>query len=120
MMKKQKQVFILAIFIFLFVSCISVLKHNEKDAAIVAIKFAGAALIERDFEKASKLLPVARQSPASIKQMEDLITKLHPASYPSSISATEDEPIPGQKAIRIFLVGENNQDEKFYYALVLT
>jgi hypothetical protein len=119
MVNKKKQLFILAVSIFIFVSCTKVLKHNEQIAASKANEFAKFGLIQRDYEKAAKLLPVERQSPASVKQIEELITKLHPSTYPSKVSATEYEPIFGQKALRIFLVGENNQNEQFYYSFVL-
>ena len=118
-MHKQKQLFLLTIFLLTLNSCASVIKHNQEVAAVKAIEFAKAAIIDRDFEKASKLLPVERQNPASIKQLEDLITKIHPTSYPTKVTAIEYEPMHGQKAIKLFLVGENNQQETFYYTFIL-
>src|SRR4051812_2853496 len=119
-MYKQKQLFLLTIFFITLNSCVSVIKHDQEVAAEKAIEFARVAIIDRDFVKASKLLPVERQGPASAKQLEDLITKIHPTSYPTKVTAVEYEPMPGQKAIKLFLVGENNQNETFYYTFVLT
>jgi hypothetical protein len=43
---------------------------------------------------------------------------LHPGAYPKNVKATEYEPMPGEKAIYIFLLGDNS-GERFYYRLIL-
>lgn len=118
-MNKQKPLLVFTIIFLAFSSCVNVLHHNEDVAAAKAVEFVKAAFVERNFERASKSLPIRRQNPNSVKQVEDLVTKMHSSSYPTKVTATEYEPVPGQKAIRIFLIGENNQNEKFYYATVL-
>lgn len=119
-MNRPKQCIVTIIFALACGGCVNVLKHNEVVAADRAVEFAKAAIVERNYEKASKLLPEGGQQPEFVKQIEDLVIKAHPASYPTKVTAKEFEPIPGQKAIRIFLIGENGKDEKFYYSFMLT
>lgn len=87
-------------------------------AAIKAVEFSKLAFIERDYEGASKLLPSDEQNPATVEKIKELITKMHPASFPIKVTAVDYEPIHGQAAIRIYLLGENGS-EKFYYGFVL-
>jgi len=50
----------------------------------------------------------------SFEQFTDLISKIHPSTYPSSVQAAEYEPLMGQRGMNIYLVGKNN-NEQFYY-----
>ena len=50
--------------------------------------------------------------------LADAIKKQHPNGYPTSVRATEYEPVPGQAAIQIFLSGDNGS-EQFYYRVPL-
>jgi len=118
-MNKQKPLLVFTIIFLAFSSCVNVFHHDQDLAAAKTVEFAKAAFVERNFEKASKALPIRRQNPNSVKQVEDIVTKMHPSSYPEFVTATEYEPVPGQKVIRIFLIGENDQNEKFYYAVIL-
>jgi hypothetical protein len=54
----------------------------------------------------------------SLEQFKEVITKLHPSSYPVEVKSVESEPIPGQKAMNIFLSGECGV-EKFYYRFAM-
>lgn len=99
-------------------SCLSVIKHNEDMAAAKAIEFAQAAIIEKNYEKSLlSVLPERRQR-SSAELIRNLITQLHPSSYPSKIVATDYESIPRQRAMKIYLVGENGA-EKFYYVFLM-
>lgn len=43
---------------------------------------------------------------------------MHPKTFPSRVSATEYEPMPGQKSMLIYLQGSGSGEE-FYYRLVM-
>ena len=54
----------------------------------------------------------------SFEQFKELVAKMHPSNYPTKVQSTEFEPMPGQKAMNIFLVGEHGE-EKFYYRFTM-
>lgn len=97
---------------------VRVLRHSESLAAREAQRFADAAYVERDFKKAYTLLSPTAQAAYSLDTVEAEMAKIHPRGYPSTVRTTEYEPIPGQAAMNIFLVGEGDS-EKFYYRLVM-
>jgi hypothetical protein len=54
----------------------------------------------------------------SREQFKAVLAKLHPRAYPKNVTASEYEPMPGEKAIYVFLIGDNS-GERFYYRLTL-
>jgi hypothetical protein len=81
------KVTLLTILIIFTLACkgyVRVLKHNEVIAADKAVEFAKAAIIERDYEKASELLPAGGRQPAVVKEIERVSSE----SSPGSISDT--------------------------------
>ncbi len=94
------------------------ISHNQHKAAKSAMEFAEMALIQRDFHKGYSLLSDNFKQAYSFEKFSQLITELHPSLYPLSVTAEEYEPIFGQKAMNIFLYGENGS-KKFYYRFVM-
>jgi lactam utilization protein B len=99
-------------------SCMSVISHDEKAAAKAATEFAQTAFIARDYSKAHGLLATRSQSDIPIDKLTDAITKMHPKSYPSKVTATEYEPLPGQRGMNIYVKGDGD-GEDFFYRLVM-
>jgi hypothetical protein len=95
-----------------------VLVHDEKAAARAAEQFARILLVGRDLPKAYAMMsPEAHQTvPAST--LSDSIVNMHPRSYPSQVSAKEFEPVPGQRAMNIYLHG-HCQGEEFDYCFLM-
>jgi hypothetical protein len=50
----------------------------------------------------------------SLEEFTAVVANMHPTGMPSRIEASEFEPVPGQEAMNIFLVGES-AGEPFYY-----
>src|SRR6185312_6602552 len=107
-----------AITCFILASCISVISHDENVAAKAATEFAQTAFVARDYAKAHSLLATRSQSDIPIGKLTDLIAKMHPKSYPSKVTATEYEPMPGQRGMNIYVKGDGD-GEDFFYRLVM-
>lgn len=102
----------------IFGSCLYYINHNEDMAAIEAVKFAKTAFVEQNFVKAHGMLPKETDAKFTSDSLKDMVTKMHPNSYPKVVTATEFERMPGKKAMLIYLYGEN-ENEKFYYRLTM-
>lgn len=116
-MNRQTKLILRSLLILAFGACVTAIRHNQDAAAIKAVEFARLAFILQNYEGASKLLP-PNQNSSTVEKIKELVTKMHPTSYPTKVTATDYEPLPGQKAMRIYLLGEND-DEKFYYGFVM-
>lgn len=99
-------------------SCLYYINHNEDMAAVESVKFAKAAFVEQNFVKAHGMLPKETDAKFTSDSLKDMVTKMHPNSYPKTITAIEFERLPGKKAMLIYLYGEN-EEEKFYYRLTM-
>src|SRR5947209_11904594 len=100
-MDRQVREILTGIIILASSSCVTAIQHNPDMAAIKAVQFAKLAFIQQDYESASKLLPAGQQNSSGAEKIKELVTKMHPTSYPTKVTATDYEPVPGQKAIKI-------------------
>ena len=100
------------------VGCIESIDHNATLAGKQAEEFAQVAFVKRDLENGYALLADGARRYVSREQFKAVVAKLHPEAYPKNVRASEYEPMPGEKAIYIFLTGENS-GERFYYRLTL-
>jgi hypothetical protein len=90
--------------------------HDEEAAAKVAEHFASVAFVDHDSQNAHGLLSVEARNAVSREQLSDTIAKMHPREFPTRVKAVEFEPMPGQRAMLIYLNGSAT-DEEFYYRL---
>lgn len=116
-MNKIRSILLLAT--ALSVACVQMISHNQDIAASSAVNFLNLALIDKNFADASKKLAQGSRNALSVKEVEAMATRLHPNDGPTMIKAVEYEPIPSQKAMRIYLVGENNEGTKYFYMVVM-
>jgi hypothetical protein len=73
-------------------------------------------LIEKNFSKGYELLDAGGKRHVSRDKLEETITRLHPRGYPARVTAKEYQPMPGENAIWIYLVGQNSEDQFQYRA----
>lgn len=109
--------FILALAVT-FSSCAESVKHDEVSAAKTALEFTRVALLEKDAERGYELLSGGGKRHVPLNKFKQTIASMHPRDYPSKVTATEYEPMSGEKAIYIFLKGQN-PDEQFAYRVTL-
>lgn len=98
--------------------CLKTMRHNPDLAAINAVEFARVCIIQRDYATAHQQLSGKAQQQLTVDGLRTAIEKMHPNTWPRSITASEYEPVPGQKAIHLFLRGKN-VNEDFVYLLLM-
>jgi hypothetical protein len=109
---------IIGLLILVLASCAGTVKHDETLAAKRAIEFAQSVFINKHFEKGYELLSDSGKRRLPLDKFIETLTRMHPRSFPTKVTATEFQPMPGEKAIWIFLAGRNAEEE-FQYRLTM-
>jgi hypothetical protein len=108
----------LLILALVLLGCIESIDHDAAVAGKKAEEFAQLVFVKQDIENGYALLADGAKRYVSLDQFKKVLAKLHPRAYPKNVRATEYEPMAGEKAIYIFLIGDNS-GERFYYRLTL-
>jgi hypothetical protein len=53
-----------------------------------------------------------------LEKFKETMTRLHPRGFPTSVTAKEYQPMPGENALWIYLSGQNPEDQ-FNYRLTM-
>jgi hypothetical protein len=99
-------------------ACARSVKHDEAAAARRAIEFAQAAFVGQKFDEAYDLLSVGGKRHLSQEKFKQTIIRMHSRGFPTKVTAKEFQPMPGENAIWIYLVGQNSEDQ-FGYRLTM-
>lgn len=102
----------------LLFACAESFEHDHKLAAKRAEQFAQVVFVGRDLEKGYAMLSDSGRRYVPLEKFKETVVKSHPKYYPTKITATDYEPMSGEKAIYIYLSGEN-AGEQFNYTLTL-
>lgn len=102
----------------LVAGCAESTKHDENLAAKRAIEFAQVTLINKNLDKGYELLAAGGKRHISLDKFKETVTRLHPRGFPTKITAKEYQPMPGEKALWIYLTGQNGEDQ-FQYRLTM-
>jgi hypothetical protein len=105
-------------FVLGLMGCAESINHDEALAGRRALEFAQIAFVKHDIENGYSLLSDSTKRYVSVEQFKEVVSRLHPKAFPTSLTASEYEPMPGEKAIHIYLIGEN-LGEHFYYRLTM-
>jgi hypothetical protein len=108
----------LALVILTFVGCADSVRHDETLAAKRALEFTRVAFIDKNLDKAYELLSDGGKRHVPLDNFKQSITAMHPRGYPTKLTAIEYEPMAGEKAIYIFMRGQNSE-EQFGYRITL-
>mgnify|MGYP001614693691 CR=1 FL=1 len=103
-------------FVMGLMGCAASINHDEVLAGRRAVEFAQVAFVKHDVENGHALLSDSTKRRVSLEKFKEVLSRLHPKAFPTSVTASEYEPMLGEKAIYIYLVGENS-GEHFYYRL---
>ena len=95
-------------------SCAKSTQHDENLAAKRAIEFAEVTLVNKNFDKGYELLAAGGKRHISLDKFKETVTRLHPRGFPTKITAKEYQPMPGEKAMWIYLTGQNGEDQFQY------
>jgi hypothetical protein len=113
-----RNLLIIGLFTLVLASCAGSVKHDETLAARRAIEFAQLVFINKNFAKGYELLSEGGRRHLSLEKFKETLTRMHPRSVPTKVTATEFQPMPGEKAIWIYLAGQN-AEEQFQYRLTM-
>ncbi len=105
-------------FMIMLTSCAESVKHDEVRAAKQALEFSRILFFEKDLDKAYDLLADGGKRHVPREKFKQSIAAMHPRNYPTKVTAIEYEPMADEKAIYIFLSGQNN-DDQFNYRVTM-
>ena len=108
----------LALVVLAFVGCVGSVRHDEALAAKRALEFVRAAFIDKNLDKAYEMLSDGGKRHVPLDKFKQSIAAMHPRGYPTKVTAIEYEPMAGEKAIYIFMKGQNSEDQ-FGYRITL-
>ena len=110
--------FILAGVLLVLSGCAQSTKQDETLAAKRAIEFAQVAFVDRNLDKGYEMLSAGGKRHLSLAKFKETVTRMHPRGFPTKVTAKEFQPMPGENAIWIYLVGQNSE-EQFQYRLTM-
>lgn len=99
-------------------SCAESVKHDEVRAAKSALEFGRVALVEKDLDRAYDLLAERGRRHVPREKFKQSVTAMHKQDYPTKLTATDFEPMADEKAIYIFVRGQNSE-EHFQYRFTM-
>jgi hypothetical protein len=102
----------------LLASCAKSTQHDENLAAKRAIEFAQVTLVDKNLDQGYELLAAGGKRHISLDKFKETLTRLHPRGFPTKITAKEYQPMPGENAMWIYLIGQNSEDQ-FQYRLTM-
>jgi hypothetical protein len=114
----RRRLLIIGLVTIALASCAGTVKHDETLAAKRAIEFAQFVFIDKNFAKGYELLSDGGKRHLSLEKFTETLTRMHPRSFPTKVTATEFQPMPGEKAIWIYLAGQKAEDQ-FQYRLTM-
>ena len=108
------------IFVLIFVtSCQNSVDHDAVLAGKRAVEFARAAFVLQDDAGAYALLADNAKAYVPLAKFKETLARLRPSGRPSKVTATEYEPMPGEKAIYIYIVVGQNPDQQSEYTVTM-
>ena len=110
----------LAAFVLVMVltGCAESVKHDQNLAARRALEFGRVAFIEKNLDKGYDLLAAGGRRHVPREKFKQSIAAMHMRDYPTKLAAIEYEPMADEKAIYIFIRGQNGE-EQFNYRFTM-
>jgi hypothetical protein len=108
------------IFIFMVTtSCPKPIDHDPVLAGKKAVEFVRLAFVRQNDENAYALLSDSTRRYVPLDKFKETLSRLRPGTRPSKITATEYEPMPGEKAIYVYVVVGENPDRQSDYTVTM-
>jgi hypothetical protein len=102
----------------LLAGCAAPVKHDEARAAKRALEFGRAVFLENNPDKGYDMLAEGGRRHVPRDKFKQSVAAMHPRSYPTKLTAVEYEPMADEKAIYIFITGQNSE-EQFKYRFTM-
>lgn len=107
----------LALLVFL-ASCAESVKHDETLAARRALEFGRVIFLEKNLDRGYDLLADGGRRHVPRDKFKQSVAAMHSRDYPTKLTAMEYEPMADEKAIYIFVRGQNSE-EQFNYRFTM-
>ena len=104
--------------VIMLAGCAESVKHDEVLAAKRALESGRLFFIEKNLDKGYDLLADSGRRHVPRDKFKQSLAAMHARGYPTKLTATEYEPMAGEKAIYIFVRGQNSE-EQFNYRLTM-
>lgn len=112
------RIYAASICLLLLTGCAKSIHHDEKLAANRALEFARIVLIDRNAARGYELLSTNGKRHVPLDKFKQTVAAMNARGYPTRVTATDYEPMPGESAIYIYLRGQNG-DESVQYRVTL-
>ena len=99
-------------------ACAESVKHDETLAAKRALEFGRVIFVEKNPDKGYDLLSDGGRRHVPRDKFRQSLAAMHARDFPTKLSAVEYEPMADEKAIYIFVKGQNSE-EQFNYRLTM-
>jgi hypothetical protein len=113
-MAQMRSILFHLIFVLGFLGCTKPVEHDEALAAKRALEFAEVSFVKHDLEKGYALLSDAARRYVPPEKFKETISRLNPSGQATNVTATEYEPMPGEKAIYIYVKLKNSDGQVAY------
>ena len=117
-MKQLNRFFVLSLLALTLAGCAESVKHDETRAAKRALEFGQLVFFDKNLDKGYDLLSDGGKRHVPRDKFKQSMAAMHPRNFPTRLSAMEYEPMADEKAIYIFVTGQNN-DEQFNYRFTM-
>jgi hypothetical protein len=108
----------LGFFIIALAGCAEPVKHDEARAAKQALEFGRVAFLEKNFDRGYDLMADGGKRHVPRDKFKQTVAAMHARDYPTKLAAIEYEPMTDEKAIYIFIRGQN-AEETFNYRFTM-
>ena len=98
--------FTACLFIAALIGCEGSIKHDEASATKTALQFGRDAFVNQDSESAYALLSDSAKRYVTPETFKESLSKWHPKGFPTEVTVSEYQPVPGEKLIHVYLSGE--------------
>jgi hypothetical protein len=100
------------------IGCAESVKHDEARAGRQALEFARVVFFEKNLDKGYDMLSDGGRRHVPKDKFKQSIAVMHARGFPTRLSAIEYEPMADEKAIYIFVTGQND-GEQFNYRFTM-
>jgi hypothetical protein len=104
----------LCFLIIVLASCAEPVKHDEASAAKHALEFGRVVFLEKNFDRGYGLMADGGKRHVPRDKFKQTVAAMHARNYPTKLAAIEYEPMTDEKAIYIFIRGQNAEDTFSY------
>jgi hypothetical protein len=117
--KRSIRIIVLSLALALLATaCVEAVKHDEVRAGKRALEFGRVIFFEKNLDKGYDLLADGGRRHVPRDKFKQSIAAMHKRDYPTKLTAIEYEPMADEKAIYIFVTGQNGE-EQFNYRLTM-